>query len=131
MFKLYWIDFKVWFSRTTNPRSILVPLRGKKLGYTGERQEEMTAIAYWYYYPCLSLLFQPLRLRIWMLGFRVSRPTPAMAIDYIIIPLIILLKWFFFVQLSFKYGTISIFSSSFQFPQILFILVHYSSYLII
>jgi len=36
-----------------NSRSNLVPLRGKKLGYTGERQEEIKAIVYWYYYPCL------------------------------------------------------------------------------
>ena len=27
-------------------RSTLVPLRGKKLGYTGERQEEIKAIVY-------------------------------------------------------------------------------------
>jgi len=29
-----------------NSRSNLVPLRGKKLGKAGERQEEMTAIVY-------------------------------------------------------------------------------------
>jgi len=29
-----------------NSRSNLVPLRGKKLGYTGERQEEIKAIVY-------------------------------------------------------------------------------------
>jgi len=41
-----------------NPRSNLVPLRGKKIGNAGKRQEEIKAIVYWYYYPCLSLLFQ-------------------------------------------------------------------------
>jgi len=32
--------------QTKIPRSNLVPLRGKKLGYIGERQEEIKAIVY-------------------------------------------------------------------------------------
>ena len=64
-------------SKITNTCSNLVPLRGKKLGKAREWQEEIKAILCWYYYPCLSLLFQPLILRIWMLGVQVSLLAPA------------------------------------------------------
>ena len=64
-------------------RSILVPLRGKKLGNAGKRQEETKAIVYWYYYPYLSLLFQPLRLEIrWSCKvFEGSNPSPSARIS--------------------------------------------------
>ena len=56
---LDWFEGMVQESKITNPRSILVALRGKKLGKAGESQEDKKAIVYWYYYSYLSLLFQP------------------------------------------------------------------------
>ena len=95
-----------------NSRSNLVPLRGKKLGKAGERQEEVKAIVYWYYYPYLSLLFQHMRLRIWMLGVRVSAPAPA--IDYIQFISFKLLICATFVLFSIKNDSVYIVSLSFR-----------------
>ena len=88
-----------------NSRSNFVPLRGKKLGKAGERQEEMMAIVYWYYYPYLSLLFQHMRLRIWMLGVRVSPPAPVIPTDCVNLIPLKLLNCATFVPLSIKLGT--------------------------
>ena len=93
-----------------NSRSNLVPLRGKKLGKAGERQEEMTTIIYWYYYPYLSLLFQRMRLRIWMLGVRVSPPAPVIPTDYTNLISLKLLNCATFVPLSIKLSTNSDYS---------------------